>query len=176
MGEVALQLKRYSAAIEAYTTEIKLHEDGGNLAGQMIAHLNLARVYRVTGNRFKDAQKEFDLAANLAAKLADDQIFTTISYEKGLTHYEAGEMEEAADIFANSAEIFDIDDKPRESIDARIYLAKALNAQGQTAEALQELNIAQKQLELADFDQANPDGLRLKNEIALLRPLLTTTS
>jgi tetratricopeptide (TPR) repeat protein len=173
MGEVALQLKRYNEAIDAYSREIKIHQDGGNLAGQMVAHLNLGRAYRLSGNRNQEAQKEFKIAGDLSSKLSDDAIYTTISYEMGLTHYAAREMDKAADIFANSAEIFDIDGKPIQSIEARIYLARALKAQGETAEALQELDLAQEQLDKANLNPANPEVIRLNNEIALLRPTLT---
>ncbi len=172
MGEVALQIKKYNEAIAAYNQEIKLHEDGGNLAGQMIAHLNLGRAFRLSGNRYQEAQREFKLAANLSSKLGDDSLFTTITYEIGLTHFEANEMAEAIDIFANAAEIFDIDGEIRQSVEARIYLARALTAQGRTVEAQKELDLAEQQLadEGTQLDPTNLEDIRLKNEIAALRP------
>jgi tetratricopeptide (TPR) repeat protein len=173
MGEMALRLGRFREAAEAYLKEIKMHEEGGNLSGQMIAHLNLGRAYRLSGNRNEEAQKEFKVASALSAKLADDAIFTTISTEMGLTHLAANEFEKAADIFANNAEILEIDGKERQSVEARIYLARVLNAQGKKAEALQELDQAEKQLDDAGFDLTNPEDVRLKNDITILRTNLT---
>lgn len=168
LGEVALQLKRYNDAIDAYTREIKMHQDGGNLAGQMVAHLNLGRAYRES-KQIEKAHEELQKAANLSTKLSDDAFFTVISYEMGLTHFAAGEMDVAADIFANSAEIFDIDGKPVQSIEARIYFARALTSLKDFSEALEELDLAEDQLNRSGLNPAEADAIRLKNEIAQYR-------
>jgi tetratricopeptide (TPR) repeat protein len=171
LGELALQTNRSTEAIEAYTQELKLHQAGGNLAGQMVAHLNIGRAYRQLGEHTQEVLIELRQAADLAGKLADDLVFTSASYEMGLVHFGEDEMEEAAENFATSAELFDVLEQPYQSVEAGLFLARAFNAQGKTAEALTALETAEARLnEVANPTQ--PDHTRLQNEIATLRQTL----
>ncbi|NIW22587.1 tetratricopeptide repeat protein, partial [candidate division KSB1 bacterium] len=51
LGDLALQLNHYTEAAEAYARVLKLQQEDDNLEGQMNAHLNLGRAYRMLGNR-----------------------------------------------------------------------------------------------------------------------------
>jgi tetratricopeptide (TPR) repeat protein len=168
LGEVALQLNHLNTASEAFSRELKLQEEEANLAGQMVAHLNLGRAYRRLGNRRQEAQRQLREAADLAGKLADDLVFTFASFEMGLVSFEEDRMEEAAEHFATAAELFDVLGQPQRSVETGLYLARALNAQSKTAEATQALDDAESRLN-AVFDQTKPEDVRLKNELNGLR-------
>nr|NIV01548.1 hypothetical protein [Phycisphaerae bacterium]NIV69312.1 hypothetical protein [Phycisphaerae bacterium]NIW22586.1 hypothetical protein [candidate division KSB1 bacterium] len=49
------------------------------------------------------------------------------------------QIEEAAVKFTTSAELFDVLNQPRQSVEAGLYLARTLQVQGKTSEALQAL-------------------------------------
>ncbi|MFZ0549022.1 MAG: tetratricopeptide repeat protein [Candidatus Promineifilaceae bacterium] len=171
LGELALQTNRFDEAIEAYTQELKLHEEGGNLAGQMFAHLNLGRSYRQSESHEQEALRELKQAADLAGRLADDLVFTSASYEMGLVYLSGRQFEEAAENFATSAELFDVLDQPYQSVEAGLLLARTLNAEGKTAEAKTALDTAETRLNgVAAPNQV--EQTRLQNEISALRQTL----
>lgn len=172
LGELALQTNRPEVAIEAYSQELKLHQAGGNLAGQMAAHLNSGRAYRQLGEHTQEALLELRQAADLAGKLEDDLVFTLASFEMGLVHFGEDEMGEAAEKFATSAELFDVLEQPYQSVQASVLLARALNAAGKTAETVQALETAEVRLDEITTP-TQPDHARLQNEIETLRQTLS---
>jgi tetratricopeptide (TPR) repeat protein len=181
LGDLALQLNHYTEAAEAYTRVLKLQQEDDNLEGQMNAHLNLGRAYRMLGNRKQEALRELKAAADLAGKLANDLVFTAASYEMGLVLFKREpviqtieeQIEEAAVKFTTSAELFDVLNQPRQSVEAGLYLARALQVQGKTGEALQALEDAQTRLSKV-FDRNQPEDNRLQTEINTLSQLIKT--
>lgn len=171
LGELALDLNYLIDAADAFRRILQIQKEEGNLAGQMVAHLNLGRAFRRMGNRNQEAQRQLNEAADLAGKLADDLVFTSASFELGLLNYEEKQMEKAAEHFATAAELFDVLGEPQRSVESGLYLTRTLNAQGKTAEAVQALDDAESRLNTV-FDQTQPEDVRLQNEIIALRPTL----
>lgn len=175
LGELAFQLNRFSEASEAFAQVLKLQKEADNLEGQMDAHLNLGRSLRMLGSRKQEALRELKTAAELAGKLANDLKFTLASYEMGLVLTKTEpvdqtsdeQIEEAIEHFSTSAELFDVLNLPRRSVEAGIFLARTFLSQGKTAEAQQALEDAKDRLDKV-FDRNQPEDNRLQTEITIL--------
>jgi uncharacterized membrane-anchored protein YhcB (DUF1043 family) len=81
------------------------------------------------------------------------------------------QIEEAAEHFTTSAELFDVLNQPRKSVEAGIYLGRTLLSQGKTAEAAQALDAAEERLNTV-FEQSNQEDVRLRTEINTLKQTL----